>query len=220
MSLKALSDALSQGLPAGIGFAIEDPRVSEEGLHSLELASVERAVPKRRREFAAGRRAARAAFARVGLPERPIPAGQDRAPVWPEGTIGSISHCDDACVAICAKNIFYQSLGIDVEAKTELAAELVDEICTSHELEALKAGTMPVLCAAKRLFSAKEAAFKAQFAVTGKMLGFRELSVKFVNNTEFIAYFVNPRSAFEKTFEAKGRSWTTDVHFMHIMIIA
>jgi 4'-phosphopantetheinyl transferase EntD len=40
----------------------------------------------------------------LGLPERPIPMGRDRAPVWPEGVVGSISHSDAFCLAAVARS--------------------------------------------------------------------------------------------------------------------
>src|SRR5215470_6495909 len=74
-------------LPAGViavecwGFGCEQDLLPEEARH------VEKAVPKRRLEFAAGRRCARLALARLGLPPGPILAGADRAPCWPSEVV-------------------------------------------------------------------------------------------------------------------------------------
>ena len=59
-----------------------------------ERAALGQVVDGRRRDFAAGRHCARRALARlVGSPE-PILSGPDREPVWPQGIVGSITHCD------------------------------------------------------------------------------------------------------------------------------
>jgi 4'-phosphopantetheinyl transferase EntD len=60
-------------------------------LYPEEAVHVERAVEKRRRDFALGRACARRALA--VLDDRPptaILVGEERAPVWPEGIVGSI----------------------------------------------------------------------------------------------------------------------------------
>src|SRR5262249_45820256 len=54
-----------------------------EPLHPLEANFVRDAVPRRRREFAMGRACARRALARLGIEDRPLLPGHDRAPLWP-----------------------------------------------------------------------------------------------------------------------------------------
>ena len=86
-----LSDALAAllGPDAGVGYA------AIEGTHGLlpeEAPAIARAIPKRQAEFAAGRRAARAALTTLGHPAQAIPVGDRRAPIWPQGTVGAITH--------------------------------------------------------------------------------------------------------------------------------
>lgn len=219
MKLAELSQALSRVVPADAGFAVEDPCLSDEGLYAAEMQYVAKAVPKRRCEFAAGRRAARMAFARVGLPAAPIGVDENRAPTWPEHTVGSISHCDDACIALVARRNAYKAIGIDVEHNTELASDLVESICTSHEQNNLCIGEMSPLRTAKRIFSAKEAAFKAQFGVTGRMLAFHDMTVHFLNDCEFVATFVHPQGDFENGFATSGFSLSLPEHFVHIIMV-
>ena len=88
-----LAAALARVLPPGVAVAVEDPAASAEGMFDAEARAVARAVPARRAEFAAGRRAAHRAMERLGVPAAPVAMGSDRAPVWPPGVIGSISHC-------------------------------------------------------------------------------------------------------------------------------
>jgi 4'-phosphopantetheinyl transferase EntD len=156
------------GPHAGIG--VTDP-AQDAALWDEEAAAVARAVPKRRTEFAAGRSAARAAIAEIGFAPAAIPQGDDRAPIWPSGVSGSIAHCDNCCVSVVALKAYHQTLGIDIEPATPLAPDLVAVICTPTERAWLAGEPDPGL-AAKMIFSAKEAVYKAQYPLTGKVIGF------------------------------------------------
>ena len=61
-------------------------------------------------------------------------------------------------------------IGIDLEPDRPMAAELVPEIAAPDELAAL--APLPRTLAATRIFSAKEAAYKAQYPVTRALFGF------------------------------------------------
>ena len=74
----------------------------EAALFPDEQAAVSRAVEKRRAEFAAGRSLARIALTEIGHAPCAI-AQADRAPVWPLGIVGSITHSNDY-VAVCVVN--------------------------------------------------------------------------------------------------------------------
>src|SRR5258708_8108427 len=71
-------------------------------LLSLEESLVAKAVPKRRREFTAGRNCARRALAQLGYPDFALLAGSHGQPLWPPGIAGSITHCDDYCAVAVA----------------------------------------------------------------------------------------------------------------------
>ena len=68
-----------------------------------EAQAIDHAVPKRRREFTAGRTAARRACARLGVWAGALPVAADRTPVWPEGVVGSISHSDLSCAVLAGR---------------------------------------------------------------------------------------------------------------------
>ncbi|MEO1537845.1 MAG: 4'-phosphopantetheinyl transferase [Pseudomonadota bacterium] len=134
-----------------------------EGLFPEERPAILRAVPKRRAEFAAGRRAARAALAEIGEPAVALPVGNHRAPIWPPGICGSISH--DQGVAFAAVTRI-GSLGIDL---TE-AAPLPGETRRAILPHASETGLDPL---SERVgFSAKESLFKAIFPFVGRYFGF------------------------------------------------
>lgn len=134
-----------------------------------------RARPTRRAEFAAGRRAARRAMAGLNLPPAAIPMGPDRAPIWPKGIVGSISHANGLCLAVVAFGRDFQRLGLDVERDAPLPSDLIPEICLPEELAPLPRAARPAW--ATRLFSAKEAAYKAHYPVAAHVFGFHGLRV-------------------------------------------
>lgn len=160
--------------PPGVEVAGADPRLSPAPLLPGETPG--RAVDKRHREFAAGRVAARAAMQALGLPEVPIPMGADRAPQWPAGVIGSISHSDSACLAAVALAPSVVGIGLDVEVDGHLDPDVWDTILSAEEqmdLPHIAPGAQALL-----VFSAKEAAYKAQYTLTRTMIDFQSLRIR------------------------------------------
>jgi 4'-phosphopantetheinyl transferase EntD len=151
-------------------------RTSTGVAHDLwpeERRAMARATAKRRAEFAAGRAAARAALRGIGLVPFAIPMAADRAPVWPRGVVGSITHHDGDCLAIVARNQRLAGLGLDLEARADLPGDLWDEVLTAPEMAWLTSQIKPDRgLLARIIFSAKEAAYKALYPVTGKVVGF------------------------------------------------
>ncbi|BBB01597.1 putative phosphopantetheinyl transferase [Actinacidiphila reveromycinica] len=148
-------------------------------LHPEEEPGVARAVPKRRAEHAAGRACAREALAGLGVPAGPIPRDDaDRgAPVWPEGVVGSITHCDGYRAAAVARATDVLALGIDAEPDGPLPEGVLDVIhSTSEERAALAelTGKKPEIHWDRLLFSAKETVYKAWYPYHHRMLGFEE----------------------------------------------
>jgi 4'-phosphopantetheinyl transferase EntD len=69
-------------------------------LFPQEQAVIVNAIEARRREFGTVRRCAREALAALGYPPAPLLPGQERAPQWPAGIVGSMTHCTDYRAAI------------------------------------------------------------------------------------------------------------------------
>lgn len=165
-------------LPSQVATAILDPRTPQPPLMEVELRATARMVPQRRREFAAGRAAARQAMAGMGVAQQPVPPGPDRAPCWPQGVTGSIAHCADCCVAIAGASTQWRALGVDVEPDIALPSDLIDTICGETELRWLAAQPEAARGRlARAIFSAKECAYKAQYPLTGRLLGFEDVHV-------------------------------------------
>jgi len=149
-----------------------------EPLHPLEASFVRDAVPRRRREFAMGRACARRALARLGIENRPLLPGHDRAPVWPRGIVGSISHCEGFCAAAVARRDRTSSIGLDVELRVPLDVGLVQTICTRAERVALpRTAALPEADWAAIVFSAKESFFKCLYPFRPRFLGFHDVEI-------------------------------------------
>lgn len=169
-----LRDLLGRAdLPEGVVWAVSEPVADLSELFPEERASIARAVPKRQAEFAGGRRAARAALRQLGFPAQAIPKAADRAPIWPEGAVASITHTGGLCLAMAARADAWQGLGVDLELDRPMRAELIPTIASVTELARLS--PMPFSKAGARIFSAKEAAYKAQYPLTGALFGFEAM---------------------------------------------
>lgn len=202
--------ALRAAVPDGIAVAVVDPKAGSFGL--LPGEALDRAVPKRLAEFAAGRRAARAAMAGLGLPATAIPHGPDRAPLWPEGVVGSISHTDGLCVAMVGRSADWAGLGLDLEADRGLDPSLWPEILRPDDLAAIRA--IPGAAkgsAAMAVFVAKEAVYKAQYPTSRTLIDFQALSVD-LDVDRFVARFTLDVPGFAKGTTILGRFCRADGH--------
>src|SRR5207245_224467 len=91
------------------------PLPDDAPLLPAEAAVVAAVAPRRRREFAAGRWCARQALVRLGIEGFALLPSPDRAPRWPPGIVGSISHTSDYCVAVVARQRDFLGVGVDAE---------------------------------------------------------------------------------------------------------
>jgi 4'-phosphopantetheinyl transferase EntD len=134
----------------------------------------------RRAEFAAGRYCARLALARLGVTPAPIPVGPGRAPAFPPGITGTISHAAGLAAAAVARTP--RLLGIDIEAALDLPAEVLGRVCAPAEI-ALGPDDLPPGVWARVVFSAKESVYKAVAGAAGRFIDFDEVRVTQVAGT-------------------------------------
>ena len=146
---------------------------------------IDGSVAKRRREFTAGRLFARQALARLGRPASPI-LTHDRRPLWPAGTIGSITHARDRCAAAVAPVEDLAGIGLDVEVLGAVTSELQRHILTEPErdwLASMPAATQPHW--ATLTFSAKEAFYKSLAELGVGFVEFHEVRIQHGANGSF-----------------------------------
>jgi 4'-phosphopantetheinyl transferase EntD len=179
MSPSSASASASAIVPAGVVVVEvrEDP--ADAVLLPEERAIVANAVDKRRREFTTGRHCARAALAKLGIPPVPILVGDGGEPVWPDGVVGSISHCAGYRGAAVARASDVAGVGLDAEPNEPLPSGIADAVAVPDELAQLDrlAATGPGVCWDRLLFSAKESVYKVWYPNAGRMLDFDEAHV-------------------------------------------
>jgi 4'-phosphopantetheinyl transferase EntD len=150
-------------------------------LFAEEEAAIARSAPKRRREFTTVRSCARTAMGRLGVAPAPIVPGPRGAPGWPDGVVGSMTHCDGyrACAVALRRDIC--AIGLDAEPAGAMPDGVLEAIALPQERVALLrlARDVPRVPWDRLLFSAKEAVYKAWFPMTRARLDFDEAVVDF-----------------------------------------
>ena len=173
-------------LPAAVAASEStgSPPADALGLFPAEEAALQTAGPRRRAEFAAGRSCARAALATLGVPAGPIPPGPAGQPQWPAGVTGSITHCTGYQACAVARTTDVAAIGIDAEPDAALQAGLIGKVATGQErawisrhAAAPPGSAPPGVCWDRLLFSAKEAACKLWYPLTGRWLGFHDVTI-------------------------------------------
>ena len=209
-----LEDTIRALFPRPVAVAVTDPTAPQPVAFAAETRAIASAREKRRHEFLAGRAAVQAAMRQMGQPPVAVPAGADRAPIWPDGLTGSISHSDSLCAAVLADTRSFPALGIDIEPAEPLAPDLVPEICTLSERAWLSAQPEPGRgLLARLIFSAKECAYKCQYTLSRTMLEFTDLEITADLETgQFEATFLRAVPAFEQGTRLYGRHMTADGH--------
>lgn len=141
-----------------------------QGLFPAEERAVRTAGPRRRAEFAAGRRCARTALAGLGVSAAPILPGPAGEPQWPVGVVGSITHCPGYRACAVARAADLTAIGIDAEPDEELPGGLIEAVATAPERAWIRrqAAAGSAVRWARLVFSAKEAAGKAWYPLTGQ----------------------------------------------------
>jgi enterobactin synthetase component D len=166
---------------------------------SLELApgddlpaSLAKAVPKRQREFLAGRRLARRALAALdgAWAHAPLERGDDGAPVWPRGAVGSITHTRGYVAAVAAPAGVAWAIGLDAEAPLDpgRAERVRARIATADEIDAFSRQTgLEPADALTVIFSAKEALYKCLAARVGRRFDHLEARIAASETGGFVA---------------------------------
>lgn len=130
-------------------------------------AEVRRSVPKRQAEYLAGRYLAKNVLARFNIHGHVLASSADRAPVWPAGMAGSISHNADhvlCAVHRCDSRVCGVGLDIETWMNESRADSLWPGIVDDMEYDWLH--SQAPLGFAQMLtlnFSAKESLFKALY---------------------------------------------------------
>nr|WP_306337049.1 4'-phosphopantetheinyl transferase superfamily protein [Streptomyces sp. KL118A] len=176
------------GVPVTVVETHDDP--ADAVLFPEEEAVVANAVAKRRNEFTTVRHCARTALARIGVPPAPILPGHRGAPGWPDGVVGSMTHCAGYRAAVVARAGEVISVGIDAEPGEPLRDPDVLNLVADETERAVLASLgsrQPATPWDRLLFSAKESVYKTWFPLTGRWLGFEDARVELAADGTFTA---------------------------------
>ena len=166
MDARAVLPAWRELLPASVcvcaGPLLEDPTP----LTAPERASAGIVDAERMREPVNGRLYAKRALAMLGVCGVELPIAPDRAPLWPMGLVGSLTHVRNPprghIAAAVARTHTVRAIGIDVEREGDLHVHTWEHVLTLRELERIL--TLPLHARATEvqiLWCAKEAVAKA-----------------------------------------------------------
>ncbi|MFO7661362.1 MAG: hypothetical protein R6X18_02090 [Chloroflexota bacterium] len=167
----AFAATFARLLPSGLATAACHIDSVQAGLVLLGIEN-DNAVnysPSRRREFAAGRLAARQALAHLGLPPDSIPTGADRAPIWPDGCLGSITHAGGIALAAVGRVGPVSALGIDMERCKAVDGAIAALVLTAGDDQDQDATL---------LFSIKESVFKCLYRRQQRIIDYSEVIVR------------------------------------------
>lgn len=201
-------DALEALFPRSVVTVSADAaELWDEPLHPGEADLIANAVASRRREFAAGRACAREALTRLGHAAVPLLRTPLRAPAWPGGTTGSITHCDAYCAAAAAHTREHRALGIDAERTGRVTARILERVTNETERNPPSGSNSdPAMPDWRTLvWCSKESALKCLATATGRMPTPREIAIELEPNA-FRARLVSPALRALGVSELRGRT--------------
>lgn len=149
----------------------------ELDLTPSEEEAVRRAVPKRRREFAAGRTFARDALRSLGIPVSELPRLSDGRAAWPHGVVGAITHTSQWCAAAVTSTSKALGLGLDIEELGRMSSGAARQVLSERELDACERSELGREVAWTVRFSAKESIYKCLYPLVERYIGFREAEI-------------------------------------------
>jgi 4'-phosphopantetheinyl transferase EntD len=170
---------LGRVLPDAVAVAerTDDPPEAEAGMFDAEREAVARAVPRRQAEYRTVRYCAREALGRLGFGPVPILSGPKREPLWPDGVVGSLTHCAGFRGAAVARAGSVLGVGVDAEPHLALPEGVLERVA-EHPGEraglAALSGRDPDVHWDRVLFCAKEAVYKVWYPLARRWLGFED----------------------------------------------
>lgn len=203
-----LAAALCQLLPGDVVLRVQPIIDAEQDSLSehFDLAAMSKT---RRREFVAGRIAARHCLEELGVEPAWLAADLQRVPQWPASVVGSLAHDRRFAVAAATGANHLAGLGIDFEPVSPLEPDVVQQIALAAESDAWSRSDAltewPLA-----LFCLKEALFKAVFPLQRIYFDFPEVSIA-PSDDVLTATYCGDRDELQSTISAaRGRFCVAD----------
>ena len=178
-----------------------------------EEAFVKKACKKRVDDFATGRFCARQALAELGIPGCAIPISPNRAPTWPSGVVGSITHTEGFVAAVVGKESDYKAVGLDSQRikAGRITPGMARLILLPSEFALLEKGDKDQIL--NLVFCAKESLYKCLNPIVNKFFGFECAQLTSVDdkNGRFVIELTEDLDeTFGKGFQLKGQFVVND----------
>lgn len=140
---------------------------------------LQKAVKKRRAEYLASRVCVRYGLGLLGIDNYVLGNDADRAPIWPAGIGGSLSHTHQRISLLLAPAASGKLLGIDCEQliRSETAKEMQEMIINADENVVLQCSGLPFATALTVAFSVKESLYKAIFPRLREFMDFNAAEI-------------------------------------------
>jgi len=201
--------AIQNILPSGCHWHFATATPPSFKLYSQERAYTSKMSDKRLATFRAGRHCAHNALQSMGVESFPLLVGDKGAPLWPPQIVGSISHCENACIAVAGYCEQLSGIGVDVESSAPVGDDLLPLICTDQELETISRSAT-VGAQAKIIFSIKESLFKCLFPIVHQWIDFKDVSISLLPATQ--SYSIDLGLEFKKLIakDALRGAWSVE----------
>ncbi|MEH0418326.1 4'-phosphopantetheinyl transferase family protein [Streptomyces sp. B21-083] len=197
-NIDATQGGLLRGLfPSGVE-AVDDfgdsGPAAAMALHPEEVGLINQVLAERRREFTTVRGCARLALTALGLPAAPLLPGHRGAPRWPEGAVGSMTHCQGYRAAAVGHAFRFRALGIDAEPDEPLPRAVAAKVMSPEERARLTRMTSHDATIAwdRLLFCVKETVYKVWSPLAGSWLGYEDADVQLRPDGTFTARILVP----------------------------
>ena len=183
-------------------------------LHPAERELVATAGRARRMAFSSGRRAARCALGELGIHDQPVLA-DGRAPRWPAGVVGSITHSATLTAAVAGHAAHWAGVGADLTTQSRVTARVAKRLLLSAER-----ATLPSDDWRTAIFSAKESVYKAVNPMCGEFLAFQDVQITVVNDGVFTAATTRPCASSAAVATGAGRFFRYANHWLTVFTVA
>jgi 4'-phosphopantetheinyl transferase EntD len=174
-----------------------DKPYTPQVLHPEEHLLINGASAKRIGEFCAGRYCAHQVLEQLGFSHVPVLKNQHGAPIWPKGIVGSISHSSEMSIAVAARSVDIQALGVDIQYYGHpFPDQTFATLFRRQEIRSiLNAPPEFVDQYAYSIFASKESALKCIYSAFGHCLEFTDIFID-INFTDgwFLISIPNKRA--------------------------
>jgi 4'-phosphopantetheinyl transferase EntD len=160
---------------------VDVPSVVSGQVHARAVTMPAGRGHRRPSDFAAGRLCAEQALGDAGATHASIGMAPDRAPLWPDGFVGSITHSGRLAWAAVARAAEMRSIGIDSELfmSDEVAREVVPIVLDDGE-QRLIAQNSERRELETLAFSAKESLYKCLYPCVRVFFEFADAEIEWI----------------------------------------